>query len=148
MFALVAAVLLVGTTPAALRAQTPDLPSLVEYRSRLDVEPQLQFRTIAQRCSALYRRWAAWTGGWDPEGASAIRRDAVAFQGAAVRGRVDAGSSRADAEDAVSAAIATAERLYDDLVGSSPTAPRLEANTFLASDLDVCRSMADIIGPG
>ncbi|MBT8336114.1 MAG: hypothetical protein KJO11_05880, partial [Gemmatimonadetes bacterium] len=80
----VVAVLLVGAMPAAVRAQSPELPSLVAYRSRLDVEPQLQFRTIAQRCAALYRRWAAWTGGWDPEAASAARRDAGLFEAAAV----------------------------------------------------------------
>lgn len=147
LLALPAAVLLLGAAPSAAGAQTPELPSLVEYRSRLDVEPQLQFRTIAQRCAALYRRWSAWTAGWDPEGASATRRDAGAFEAAAVRGRVASGASQAEAETAVSAAVAAAERLYDAHVGSPPTAPRLEADAFLASDLDVCRSMADVIGP-
>ncbi|NNK63836.1 MAG: hypothetical protein HKO98_11600 [Gemmatimonadetes bacterium] len=142
----VVAVLLVGTIPEAVRAQSPELPSLVAYRSRLVVEPQLQFRTIAQRCAALYRSLAAWTGGWDPDGASAMRRDAAVFEAAAVRGRVSAGSNRADAEAAVSAAVTTAERLYGDRVGNAPTAPQLAGDDFLASDLGVCRSMADIIG--
>jgi hypothetical protein len=135
-------------SPGAAAAQEPELPSLVEYRSRLDIEPQVQFRTIAQRCAALYRRWSAWTASWDPEGSATARRDAGAFEAAAVRARVTAGASREAATGEVSAAIERAEVLYRDHVGgSAPTAPSLAADTFLEADLGVCRSMIELLGP-
>lgn len=137
---------LVGT-PASLAAQ--GLEPLSEYRSRLDVEPRVQLRTIAERCAALHGRMAVWMGAWDPQGAAEHRRQATLFRSAAVRSRTGAGASADEAARAVDAAVEAAAGLYGRRVGGgAPTAPALEADDLIQGDVAVCRSMLDVLGEG